>query len=515
MAFEPNFEKVASSYRVKLGNTQAVIECKLPANDNTEVNKILCANAKAYISNVEVLDGEIGFNGFSSFLVIYESGEGATHSLDYSAEFKDKYKNSQIELGDVASITANVVDVNTSNVAGSNDVKIVAVVEINIDLIKTAQTDVLVGVNSDEVFTQNEVVGFTSLASVENETFEITQDLEIRDSVSEILNVCNSVHLEAVTPNNGFLTVRGGVNSNVIYLTNAETPQIRSYQTNFDFTQEISNSTVTTASAVHSLLSLLYSDIKVTTSLATDRAVVSLVLPVNYVGFIFNNYEVDSVTDLFSTANELTTTTQSITSIVPQSSLYFNEKINGSVVVDENTPFIDELLGNCCNHVVLASSYVTDETLVVEGIAYTTVLYLNKETNTNHSIEVEIPFSLNLMTHGLNEGSVPLVEISLSDILTRCKRGREIEVNANVDVFADFYTEKAEAVISNVVVGEEKGEPDCVLSVYIAKPGDTLWSVAKYVNMSPDMLLEQNPTLELPLVGGERIIVYRQKEILF
>jgi hypothetical protein len=68
MAFEPNYEKVMSSYRMKLGTTQAVIECKLPANDNSEVNKILCANAKAYISNNEVSDGVVEFNGFVNFI---------------------------------------------------------------------------------------------------------------------------------------------------------------------------------------------------------------------------------------------------------------------------------------------------------------------------------------------------------------------------------------------------------------------------------------------------------------
>lgn len=49
MAIEPKYEKVVSSERVKLGTTQAVIECRLPASDSSEIAKILCANAKVLL----------------------------------------------------------------------------------------------------------------------------------------------------------------------------------------------------------------------------------------------------------------------------------------------------------------------------------------------------------------------------------------------------------------------------------------------------------------------------------
>lgn len=515
MAFEPNFERVAYSYRVKLGTTQAVIECKLPANDNSEINKILCANAKAYIANSEIGEGEVNFNGFVNFLVIYESADGVTQSLDYSAEFKDKFKNEKINIGDVANVTAAVVDVNTTTVVGSSDVKVVAVVEINIDLITTNNVEVLTGATGEQVFTQNEMVNLNSLASVITERFELLQDVEIRDAVSQVLSVCNSAFIDSVTPNNGYVTVRGGVNINVCYLTNAEMPEIRSYQTNFDFSQEIASNSVLTSSHVQSELNLLYSDIKVTTNLNADSSVINLVLPLLYTGYVFNSVEVDAVTDIFSTEHQLTVATESLINILPLNSTSYTEKISGNVVTDESTPFIDEVLGNCCNHVVLATSYFTDNTLVVEGIAYTTVLYLNKETNTNNSIEVEIPFSLNLIANNLPQNAVPIVNISLGDVLTRSKRVREIEVNANLFVFANFYSDVTEAVIISVAVGEEKPESDCVLSVYIAKPGDTLWDIAKELNTSPDMILEQNPLLELPITGGERIVIYRQREVLF
>jgi len=58
MEIMPKNEMVTSSKRTKLGVTQAVIECKLPVNNDTQVSKILCASAKSYISAFEANNGE-------------------------------------------------------------------------------------------------------------------------------------------------------------------------------------------------------------------------------------------------------------------------------------------------------------------------------------------------------------------------------------------------------------------------------------------------------------------------
>ena len=73
MAIEPNYEKVVSSERKKLGVTQSVIEWRLPSDDVNDVLKVLCANAKSFILDSSVKSGEIEFNGNVNFQVIYEN----------------------------------------------------------------------------------------------------------------------------------------------------------------------------------------------------------------------------------------------------------------------------------------------------------------------------------------------------------------------------------------------------------------------------------------------------------
>ncbi len=210
MAFEPNFEEVATSYRLRLGTTQAIIECKLPANEDSEISKILSANAKAYVNNTNVSEGEIEFSGFVNFLVSYET-DMRTQSLDYSAEFKEKFKNNQIMLNDQESVVASVVDVNTTKVPNTNSVAVVAVVEISVDVIKTKHTPVLVGATGDDVFVKTDNLTVMALHSNIVERFELMEEFEIKDSVLEVLNVSAQAFLETITPNYGYISLRGGV----------------------------------------------------------------------------------------------------------------------------------------------------------------------------------------------------------------------------------------------------------------------------------------------------------------
>ena len=87
MAFEPNFEKVVTSIRKKLGTVQSQVEFRLPVEGG--VNKVICSNAKANILNVESNGKDVVYSGFVSFQFIYIDEKMQTQSLNYTAEIKD------------------------------------------------------------------------------------------------------------------------------------------------------------------------------------------------------------------------------------------------------------------------------------------------------------------------------------------------------------------------------------------------------------------------------------------
>jgi len=47
------------------------------------------------------------------------------------------------------------------------------------------------------------------------------------------------------------------------------------------------------------------------------------------------------------------------------------------------------------------------------------------------------------------------------------------------------------------------------------KPNDTLWDIAKEMNVSEDLIIEQNPDIQLPLVSGSKLVIYNPKVMMF
>ena len=505
MAFEPNFEKVVTSVRKNLNVVQSQVEFKLPIDE--EVSKVVCSNAMANILNVEVVGKEILYSGVVSFQFVYVNTLGEASSLDYTAEFKDKYSTG-IELVNVAPVVStSVIDVNTTV---NGDLRVVITLETAIDAIINESSNVLTSVGGDTYFTQKEDFNYTNYVSTINNVFELNADIEIKDGVNKILSVCPSEHIEKVDFKDDFVVVSGHICFNICYLTDNNIIRTVEYKT--DFEQELSNDDVDENSSIHGELKLLYNDIKVTSNIDTDSAIINIILPAVFQGCVFKNYNLEIVSDIYSTSNYTSITAENVSTIKNYAPVVFDEKLSGSVTISETEPFIDEVLGNCCNSLVVANSMVQDGFLIVEGVATTTVLYLNKETNSTNSVIVEMPFSTSTAVEFDDDVKV-IVNVSLCQVNSRARRGKEIEVTATLDLYCDVFKNFDTVVITKVVEEDEYPDSDCAMSFYIAREGDTVWSIAKELRMSKEQLLSQNANLADPIMAGTRVVVYRQKQV--
>lgn len=512
MAFEPNYEKLVTSYRKTLTTAQAQVDVKLSTVDASEIKTILCSSAKSHITKAEVNGNVINYNGLVNFQVIYESVTGEIYGLDYTAEFVDKYTDESGTNIFMPIVSSEVVDVDI-NVVNSTTVSASAIVENTVSSIINENTSVLTSVMGDNVYTNMETNTFYNFLGAINEKYDLTSDVEINEGISKVLSITPSISLESVTPSTDFVKVNGNVFVDMCYLTNEEQPKVRSYTTTLDFNMEVALNGVTENTYIQSDVFINTTDIKVTSNLDTDKAIINLVLPITYNGYAFNGVTMDNVADLYSTTNELNIVSSSVNSLMPSATLTAMDKINGSVMVNDS--FVDEILGNCCNYVTVTSSFVDDDCVVVEGVANTTVLYYSKEDDVKNSIIVEMPFSVRVKGENLEDNFTPIVNAVVSDMSTKSKRGQEIEVFAKLYLYVDVFGTNTSAVISEVSLGEEIAPNNCALKIYIVKDNETLWDVAKELGTSVEEIMAQNPELELPLKAGDRVYIYYQKVMEF
>lgn len=498
MVFEPNFTKVVSSSRKNIGITQSVIELKLPTNEDV-IDAIYSVSAKSTIISNEVAGNDINFVGLVDFQAMFESA-GIT-ALDYSAEFKDKFVCDSEVLGEVV-LSSNVVDVTSSIV--SNGIRVVAIVETTIDNIVSKDINVLTSINSQDVNIQYKDVEFSTYIGKAYEKFDVTQEFDVKNA-TKILMVTPNACVTSVIPNENYMTVNGLLNVDVCYQTGDSNGDVTSDFQTFDFSWDIALTGITDTSVIQSEISIMFNEIKVTTMLEEGGANVNLYVPIAFAGYVFAKTNMSVIDDVYIKSNYLSITSETFDSIVGMPSLQFRDNISGTASIADTAPFIDEILGVCTNNIVLASSRVDNNKLSIEGVANATVVYLTKETNALTAVQVEMPFSVEQKVDG-NMASV--VTLCLSDVNARSKRGKEIEVSSNLSVYVDMYGMNTMQVISNITTGDEKPKDDCSLYIYIVKDNQTIWDIAKEMNVSEELILEQNPDVELPLRSGEKLVIY-------
>lgn len=499
MVLEPNFMRVASSVRKNVGITQSIVELKLPTNEDV-IDAVYSIGARSTIISSEPAGNEISFVGLVDFQAIYES-QGVS-AVDYTAEFKDKFTYQEELSGEIV-LSSNVIDVTSSVV--SSGIRVVAIIETTIDEIVSKNVNVLTGVAGDNVYLSKKEMTINSYIGKAVEKFDVSGEFEIKN-VTKVLMVTPNVCVSNVEPKDNYMVVNGVVNIDVCYQSGDGVDSIRSMSDKIDFGWEVALDGVNTESCIQSAIDMLTNEIRVSTMLEDGNANININVPLMYAGYVFNQKNFEVVDDVYSQTNYLSVTSENFSTLKCVDNIHFRDAISGTAGIAETAPFIDEILGVCTNNIVLASSSVRDNKLCVEGVANVTVVYFTKETNGITSVQVEMPF---MVEEKANGDKSSIVTLCLSDVNARSRRGKEIEVSAELHVFSDLYDTEELIAITEISVGEEKAIDDCSLYIYIVRGNETVWDIAKNMNVSPESILEQNPDIQMPLKVNDRLVIYK------
>lgn len=491
---------IISSVLVQLSREQAQVRYAITDNDDS-ITKVICTNAKSYISDEEIVDSTVNYRGYVLFQIIYQNADGDIKSLDYTVEFKGS-TNVDLAGADVTPIVSSSVQEVTFD--GKN---ISATVDIMIDGISSRTYDVLTEISDDNVFVESTSVPYSQYIGRAQDKFEVENNIEINDDVAQVLSVCQNVALVDVKTDADLITVSYTLYVDVMYETTSN--MVRSVNNSYELTREIMYEGTTENSDVISKIAIAVDDTTVNTMLG-DITNVELITKIDYIGEVLNKKEIEGISDAYSTTNYSSIEYSAMPFVNSVGAVTLDDKITGSIEVNDTDSFVDEVLGTCCHNVVITRVDMADDTLTVEGVANTSVLYFTKETNAITSVDVAMPFQTQTM---LNDNANALVRanVTMSDLNVRCRRGKDIEVTGTIDVYAEIAYEDSVTYTSNFEIGNVKPDDECVLSIYIVKEGDTIWSIAKHLGVSQEMLLEQNPNIELPLISGTKMVVFRPR----
>ncbi len=503
MAFENNNFKVVK--KVGLPKSELNLSCKVTAEG--DISKIFALSFNAYATNQEITDGVASYNGRVDICMIYQLESGEIGSTFASCPFSSKFESDNIKGGEKAIISLKEIDHSIESVVG-NEATVGIVLEQQGILIQTVEHNSITSNDENMCMKEEEVSVFKFVGSGTTSATEnaVTSS---REKIKKVLAVQSNVVVKEALPGDNFVTTSGDIVTNVLFID--ENDKFSSNQIFDSFKEEIQIEGVTRASTVEAIGNVLSENI-VTKIEEDDRGgKITISVPFEITAYAFEETKQNMVVDLYSTNCELEITTESFDMSKNLQMECVEGKVDGSLTLDLEQPRVDKILFTFASSAQVTNTFVSAGELSVEGIAKTTVVYLNDDTGTYNAVEIEVPFVLSDKTKA-SENAVLLTNAILTDVDVAVKKGREIFFDGKVRATVIISEDNVSAVISQAKEGEALNERDYAMQLVFAKEGASLWDIAKMSRVKESMISQQNPLVAFPLAENKGIIIFYQNK---
>lgn len=510
MAFEPKSAELEIKYTKQQTGEGVPVVMTLSASEGA-ISRVVSVSANPYVENVTPSAGSVQIDGKLCVKVLVEKVEGGFSCLEGTNGFTAHIMNSEITQNSEIFATAQLLGVNSVQ-ASEQAVTFTCNVSVSPITLATEKVKYIEELPIAQV--KKDLISYTTVVAGSAQDFELNLELDLPTSVSKILSVESKVALSKAEAGNDVVALKGEAYTNLIYLTNDEQPKLKSQKYTQEFNHELLATNITTQDIVSATAQSSNTQYELQGELNSAKGTILLKNIVKTNIFVRQNKTCEAVVDAFCPHYLLNNEYASFISQTLGASELTFEKIDGSIVLGEDSPRIDKVLAVCSGNVVVKSTEVVDSQLNVTGVLNCNVIYvLDDENATTQSVFAEVPFNIALKKDNLNENNSYHINIVSKDIEARNKKSKEIDILAELAIEMVVLENVTEASLQNVTLGEKRTVNTSAMGLYIVPEAKDLWEVSKALVVSGDLIMQQNPDLQFPFTTPQRIIVYREKQL--
>ena len=367
-------DKMTSTYRANLGETQIVVDGKL-ANEEGEIKKVLAGTSRAYVEDVEMLNGEAHFSGAVVFDLLFVDSEGANHVLSEKVDFTGKFENEQI--GPLMKPIFNVEVIDTKIDAQPDKVNMTATVGIKLNAIQTQEIDVVAS-DDNNIQLDKENILVKNVVADGRSSFEVKEEYDTKTNIKRVLLNTSHIELKNVSAGTGYFTVEGNVFVNsVLEIATDEGTSLKNFSETLPFKEEIENELIQKDDEVFAFAFIRPQDliVEVLNGEVTEEGVeannqtlqVSATVNVRYIAE--RDFELQVPTDAFSMTNKTNLTSETFLLQKPSKLERFSLTVDGQTIIDDDEPRIAKICAVTNEHLLVANSVASDGELTIEGFA--------------------------------------------------------------------------------------------------------------------------------------------------
>ncbi len=509
MAFEPKSAEIELKHTKQLAGETVPVVMTISQNEST-ISRVISVSANPYVENVSVSAGNVQIDGKLCVKVLVENTESGFSCFEGINNFTAHIMNSEITQNSEIFVTAQLLNINSVQ-ASEQAVTFTCNILLNPVIICSEKIKYIEELALAQV--KKDMISYTTVVAGAMQDFELNLELDLPTSVSKILSVESKVALVKAEAGNDIVTLKGEAYTNLIYLTNDEKPKLKNQKYIQEFNHELLATNITAQDLVSATIQSSCTQYELQGELNNAKSTILLKNIVKTNIFVRQVKTFEAVVDAFC-PNYLLNNEYS--SFVSQNLGEYNltfEKIDGNIIVGEDSPRIDKILAVCSGNVVVKTKEVVDNQINIVGMLNCNIIYvLDDENATTQSVFAEVPFNIALKKDNANETNNYYINIVPKDIEARNKKSKEIDILAELAIETGVFENITEASLQNITLGEKRITNNSAMGLYIIPEAKDLWEVSKALVVSGDLIMQQNPDLQFPFTTPQRIIIYREKQ---
>lgn len=496
MAFET--QSVNISTKKILGVSEFAVSTKVGIDTEKPLKKVLSIKALADTTASENVDTDFTAQGKTQVDIMYLSENDTLECVTGYAEWQNTTKVVGENLQ--AKVTAVEVTIDSAN---STEVDISILHNMFVEGIYKQQIMPLTDFTEDYVCNYNSVM-LNQINATNTGRFIVAENLEM-PTAQKVLNIDACSKITNVYAGIDQVSIEGVVDVKIFYQTTEGTATLTK---SLDYKQEVSCLSALPDNQAYASVNI--NSVNATLEVGEKT---NLVLSIGLSAIVdaYTQKEVNLVTDLFSLTYDINTSTECVNYTNYNASKHYSDTVVCNVALDAEN--VDEIVSLVAPTVNVAQYTINNNRLFIEGVVKATLIYKNNQTEQTESLLVTCPFVSSTDTE--LTGNLDNLNVGANVSSVKIRSGKEVEVLLDLSIDVINTTENYFEYVKSVVETQEKQQSGSAITIYITKQDESLFNVAKALNVLPETITSQNEVVDGKFASGQRIFVYSPLNVEF
>lgn len=453
----------------------------------------------------EVLDGKVRFDGGINVYLIYlpDSESETTRGLNTTLDFTQmiEAENCRADMDIVTSMKIKNIECNVLN---GRKIKIKVELEIGLQIYSNENVEVLKEINNinnmqvlNSEMTINTLVGKGNTKAYAKDTISYDET----ESLAEILKAKVDIINKEIKISYNKVLVKADANMKIMYLT--EDGTIKIMDSSIPVMGFIDIPDITEENVISTNYEIKNMLIKPNDN--EDHSIY-IEIEVSIGCMAYGTYKIELVQDMYSTNEEIDFTTKCIETEANKTNKKDIYNITEQISIPEisNSQIYDVEVNPIINNVNILNKRV-----VYEGEVNLNFIFASNVLKGIESKKHVLPFSYEIEDECINNKKRIITNIEcIGDNFNIISDGM-VECKINLQFNLEMSDSNKINLIDEINILENRESESCNMVVYIVKPEDTLWKIAKKYKTTIENIKESNNLENDTLNAGEKLYIQR------